>query len=696
MDVAGTALAVASAAATTTLAITKLVIEARGLKEELEATQAELTSIDGVLFSIADIIHGNTYAGSAISAPLLRRLADVVKRCETAVAETSSLVRRFAGGGVRRTAQWFIAGKEEVTTMQSRLARCKQDLNVALSMLNISVSNSVHAGTSQLLQGQDTMQRDVQQIIIGVRSLQDDHVKMDELLVLLRSLSSQATHNVMLDRFVNNLTDYAQTVYERSTVAGDGDLEAYAGLPSRSPPASPGEIGDDPITDLAHFRVSPDDQQRQDSGVAHQSQPPVRSSQPSSTRTAAPNSTQRSRHDAPVDWEILFDDAFRPDVDTTQTKETPTSRTVAVGKTSQVATTDSHVTIVALPSASQPAGALRRSHFKPYYELDGDLDRALSDAIRKTDVDGVLELLKAGANPSGKVDGSMCCPGAVDRSPLLVALSQAVAKNCLAQMVPIVDALLDAGSVVQWDDGGSCPGNGDHASVLSRFIELAGTQLPDGNDPRMSPGDAAFAKGNYDTDVYRNGPAVADKLIEYGADPNHSHSRATRPLRLALETYNPALASLFVLRLGGVPTDQHLQDPVLRYFDIDIDLTITIVLNILIQHRHQETSSWLRYLIAADERIGAALLCLTMTLFSHPGSRKWNYSDLEVALSALISFDANPLLDVHITYQKDKPAYPSRQYSPSGTSSAVFRTACVDDWDESNIPAGRDFATARA
>ncbi|KAJ1325378.1 fungal STAND NTPase-like protein [Microdochium nivale] len=232
MEVAGTALAVASAAATTTLVITKLVLEVRELRDELEATQAELRSIDGVLFSIADVVHSSTHAGSAISASLLQRLADVIKRCEDAVVDTSSLVQRFSGGGFRRTAKWFLAGKNEVATMQGRLARCKEDLILALSMLNISVSSSVHDGTAELLQGNDSIRRDVQQIIAGVRSLQDDQVKMDELLVLLRSLSMQSTRNIMLDRFVSNLSDYAQTVYERSTVVADGDVEAYACLPA--------------------------------------------------------------------------------------------------------------------------------------------------------------------------------------------------------------------------------------------------------------------------------------------------------------------------------------------------------------------------------------------------------------------------------------------------------------------------------
>ncbi|KXJ88043.1 hypothetical protein Micbo1qcDRAFT_207791 [Microdochium bolleyi] len=696
MEVAGTALAVASAAATTTLAITKLVIEARELKEELETTQAELKSIDGVLFTIADLIHSSTFGGSAISAALLQRVSNVLKRCDIAVMDTSSLVRRFSGGGLRRTAKWLIAGKQEVAAMQVRLVRCKQDLNLVLSMLNMSISNANRMDTAQLVQGNDSIQRDVQHIILAIRSLQDDHAKMDELLVLLRSQSAQSSHNPMLNEFMDNLTTYAQTVYERSTVIADEDLEAYSALPSR-PPFEQGEADARLLghpTESCIPKEEDWDSIFSDTKAGSQSPSPLtRSDNVTNAINANTNKTRQRKwvavtenHYGGESWDHDYDNdepklPMPPPITPPSPPPPPAPRVetlpISLNHNSGIAT--------AVPSAvptdrprdgpARPEAVRLEDKLKYFKE---ELAKPLLAAIKEADADAVRSLLRAGANPSGRmawlgVGGqvkSVCCSGGVSNVPLMEALTRACSEAVVHDMVPVVEILCEAGAELQWPTA-HCSGALMHLSVLSRYIQLVGARIPQERELSGSGKAFRFVKAPYETEPYRNAPGFASLLISNGADPDHGPGREWRnkPLMLALQSYNPKMASMLVLKLlhrndTAYPAWRH-HTPFIPHQHIGYSFTSMILRNILIQHKCLETSPWLRYIIETDEKIGALLLCQTITFLSQREALKWDFNYIVVGVFALVSFDADPLLRVNVSYQKIKSID-----APSSTASA--------------------------
>lgn len=68
----------------------------------------------------------------------------------------------------------------------------------------------------QILDQQAVIHDDVQGIIQGIQALQADRPKMEELLELLRSMAIHRTDNFLMDRFIDSLTSYAETVHDRS------------------------------------------------------------------------------------------------------------------------------------------------------------------------------------------------------------------------------------------------------------------------------------------------------------------------------------------------------------------------------------------------------------------------------------------------------------------------------------------------
>jgi hypothetical protein len=137
MEIAGTALSLASAAATISLSIARLVRDVRDLKGDLATVQSELDSIEGILFTIADHMHTTARNGNVVSRPLTNRLNGVIDHCQEAIQDTSQLITKYSGGGFRATAGWLARGKAEVGKMQERLHVRRQDLEIVLSMLSV-------------------------------------------------------------------------------------------------------------------------------------------------------------------------------------------------------------------------------------------------------------------------------------------------------------------------------------------------------------------------------------------------------------------------------------------------------------------------------------------------------------------------------------------------------------------------------
>lgn len=137
MEIAGTILSLASAAATVSLSIARLVRDVRDLKGDLEIVQSELDSIEGILFTIADHMHKTARDGIVVSRPLTNRLNGAIDHCQEAIQDTSQLLTKYTGGGLRAAAGWLASGKAELGKLRERLHARRQDLEIVLSMLSV-------------------------------------------------------------------------------------------------------------------------------------------------------------------------------------------------------------------------------------------------------------------------------------------------------------------------------------------------------------------------------------------------------------------------------------------------------------------------------------------------------------------------------------------------------------------------------
>lgn len=226
--------------------------EIRGARSDLDAVSRELHSLTTVLEMLAHDA-GDT-ARSAFPPSLAHQVTGIVKNCGGVVSQIEASLEKHGGESTRlkKGVQWSWGGKSDMEQLRSSLEAHKSALDIALQMVEMSIMRDIKANTQEIRD--DTaeipgIKEDTTQILAEIAQLQAKLPKNVELQVL----EGHGSSGFMLQRYLDNLTTYAETAYD----ASDGELE------EETAPSMPRTVAEQEEIEhhLEHLNLSQDNTQ---------------------------------------------------------------------------------------------------------------------------------------------------------------------------------------------------------------------------------------------------------------------------------------------------------------------------------------------------------------------------------------------------------------------------------------------------
>ncbi|KAK1988162.1 hypothetical protein LZ30DRAFT_699882 [Colletotrichum cereale] len=211
----------------TTLAfnLTTFVRDVRDARSEIDAVSRELLSLKSVLELIAD-----DFENSPRPPPdgLLTQVSGVLSNCNNIIAEVDSCVQTHQGSRIQKGARWAAFGRGDMTRLRATLEAHKTTLNLALDMLSLTTLRDVQQETTAVKQNTDALVKDSKDLVDGT-------ARILEAIANLQSKLPESHRFFILSRYLDGLTNYAETVsdeaearFESLTIrsADDSDVES--------------------------------------------------------------------------------------------------------------------------------------------------------------------------------------------------------------------------------------------------------------------------------------------------------------------------------------------------------------------------------------------------------------------------------------------------------------------------------------
>ncbi|KAI1195447.1 hypothetical protein F5X97DRAFT_242574 [Nemania serpens] len=121
--------------------------------------------------------------------------------------------------------KWVASGKKEIASLKMSLEAHRGSLNLALEMINISVSKSTKEDTTVIRADVAVIKQDTSQIA----QILEELATLRQIVANIRSSPQAAGSNYMLQQYLDSLTSYAKTV-----VLNDLNESDYYSVSSRS------------------------------------------------------------------------------------------------------------------------------------------------------------------------------------------------------------------------------------------------------------------------------------------------------------------------------------------------------------------------------------------------------------------------------------------------------------------------------
>jgi Fungal N-terminal domain of STAND proteins len=207
------------------LAISHFVKGVRGARSDLDAVTRELSSLRIVLELVEEDAKAQNHR---VPEELRLKIVGLIGSCGDAVEKIAVVVEKHSCAdkllkGVDRHAKWVMGGKDEVNGLKGELAGHTVALEMALSVLNISIAQEIKSDTEGIKSDTQAIKSDTEGIRGDTEVIREDtdalrhHMALmrDEIACLKEQLSRREDEkggNLVLQRFLDDMTSYAETV----------------------------------------------------------------------------------------------------------------------------------------------------------------------------------------------------------------------------------------------------------------------------------------------------------------------------------------------------------------------------------------------------------------------------------------------------------------------------------------------------
>jgi ankyrin repeat protein len=172
----------------------------------------ELVSLETILRMLAE----DTANPAGLPDSLCIQIRGILNGCEEVTVQITQTLSKYESNKLITKGSWALKGKDDVTKLRSSLEAHKAALNIALDMLAITIAKEIKADTTQLKDDTAAIKEDTE----AIRS------ETEEIVALIRRLEQLQQNKIqpdsrdqfMLQRYLDELSNYAGTVYQESVV----------------------------------------------------------------------------------------------------------------------------------------------------------------------------------------------------------------------------------------------------------------------------------------------------------------------------------------------------------------------------------------------------------------------------------------------------------------------------------------------
>ncbi|KAH7086331.1 hypothetical protein FB567DRAFT_68108 [Paraphoma chrysanthemicola] len=228
------------------VAITIFVRELRDARGDLAMISNELSSLEMVLVLLRDdFARTSSYT---LPATLIKHLGAILKNCDEAVAEIETSLAKHRSSRLGVGGHWTLGGgKDDMHKYRSNLEAHKSALELALDVVNMSLSRETLRNTE-----------DIRHNTAALPAIKNDTMQILEEIARLRARLPNdlppGAPNIMLQRFLEESTTYAETVVNESIATDPSEL------PGSTPATSAPHTRQPPVNNtdkLSNFGVNP-------------------------------------------------------------------------------------------------------------------------------------------------------------------------------------------------------------------------------------------------------------------------------------------------------------------------------------------------------------------------------------------------------------------------------------------------------
>ncbi|KAI1125242.1 P-loop containing nucleoside triphosphate hydrolase protein [Nemania abortiva] len=193
------------AVGTTILSVTSFIRRCREARADLTAVNRELLELQIVLELLRDdtAINENDVFPEALRAQVL----SIINNCNTIIKQINTVLEKYDASKATPL-KWVASGKTEVSGLKMSLEAHRGSLNLALEMINISVSKSIKDDTAVIRFDVAEIKQDTSQIA----QIMEELATLRQIVAAIGNSPQAAGSNYILQQYLDSLTSYAETV----------------------------------------------------------------------------------------------------------------------------------------------------------------------------------------------------------------------------------------------------------------------------------------------------------------------------------------------------------------------------------------------------------------------------------------------------------------------------------------------------
>ncbi|KAF2663481.1 hypothetical protein BT63DRAFT_418949 [Microthyrium microscopicum] len=206
--------------ASTSQTIYKFIRSVRDSRADLDAVELELSQIKRTLELLRDDIKEDADGSLSLPAQVGEQVIGILECCSEAIQQIEKTLEKYDSMTKRslgKQIKWAEFGKPEINKARDQLETHKRALQLSVDVMSWAVTKQIKQDTGHILDKTTQLIGNVDNVKLDTEQILEVVFKLQAMLTKEQSAENE-NRNYVLNRFLENLTTYTETVVERETV----------------------------------------------------------------------------------------------------------------------------------------------------------------------------------------------------------------------------------------------------------------------------------------------------------------------------------------------------------------------------------------------------------------------------------------------------------------------------------------------